>query len=310
MEEFRYEPSKYVPFRDMDALEKARKIKREDIDKHANPDFNIMVRKADEIDFIFIADIFYRIKKAADEGKDVVLIFPNPVSSYRQVAHLINIFRVDCKHVHIFAMDEYADENGNIAPETWKWGFSYAMNHNFYYQIDEDLRPPKKQVVGFTNNNIADYGKMIADMGGADACYSGPGWTGHLAFIEPDAPEFAGTLEEWKQMGPRIVTLSPFTLAQNSLHGSFGMSGDIARVPPKAATIGPAEVVASKYRMDCNSLTIHGTLTSWQRLMTRLVAHGPVTPKLPTSIHQHLKTDFYISEEAAMNIEDDWDKGY
>ncbi|MBC8452256.1 MAG: hypothetical protein H8D65_00200, partial [Spirochaetes bacterium] len=129
-------------------------------------------------------------------------------------------------------------------------------------------------------------------------------------FIEPDAPEFEGTLEEWKKMGPRIVTLSPFTLAQNSLHGSFGMSGDIARVPPKAATIGPAEVIAAKYRMDMNSLGVHGTLTSWQRLMTRLVAHGPVTPKLPTSIHQLLKTDFYISEDSARNIEDDWDKGY
>ncbi len=310
MEDFRYSPSKYVPFRDREALEKARKIKREDIEKHPNPDFNIMVRKANEIEFIFITDIFYRIKQAADAGKKAVLIFPNPVPSYRQVAYLINKFRVDCKHVYIFAMDEYADENGNIAPETWKWGFVYAMHHNFYYQIDEDLRPPPEQVIGPTTENISDYGKMIADMGGADACYSGPGWTGHLAFIEPDAPEFAGTLEEWKKMGPRVVTLSPFTLAQNSLHGSFGMSGDIARVPPKAATIGPAEVIAAKYRMDMNSLMIHGTLTSWQRLMTRLVAHGPVTPKLPTSILQLLKTDFYISEEIAMDIEDDWDKGY
>jgi len=24
---------------------------------------------------------------------------------------------------------------------------------------------------------------MITDLGGADICYSGPGWTGHLAFI-------------------------------------------------------------------------------------------------------------------------------
>ena len=111
-------------------------------------------------------------------------------------------------------------------------------------------------------------------------------------------------------MGARIVTLSPFTLAQNSLHGSFGMSGDIAAVPPKAATIGPAEVVASKNRMDMNGLTIHGTAATWQRMITRLVAHGPVTPLLPTSIHQTLRTDFYITETIARNIEPDWDKGY
>ncbi len=69
-------------------------------------------------------------------------------------------------------------------------------------------------------------------------------------------------------------------------------------------------MIASKHRMDINALTIHGTNTTWQRLMTRLVAHGPVTPLLPTSIHQELRTDFYISETAAQDIESDWDKGY
>jgi len=94
------------------------------------------------------------------------------------------------------------------------------------------------------------------------------------------------------------------------MHGSFGKSGDIALVPPKDATIGPAEVIGSKARLDMNSITVHGTTTSWQRMMTRLVAHGPVSPRLPTSIHQTLRTDFYISENAAQNIEPDWSKGY
>ena len=43
MEKFTYSPSLHVPFRDMEALEYARNIKREDIDKHPNPDFKIMV---------------------------------------------------------------------------------------------------------------------------------------------------------------------------------------------------------------------------------------------------------------------------
>ncbi len=310
MNEFKYAPSECVPFRDQEALERVRKIKRADIEKHPNPDFKIRVMNAGDIGFLFISDMFYRIKKASDENRPIIMILGNPVREYRHVAHLINKFRVDCKNLFVFAMDEYADQDGNTAPETWKWGFLYALYDNFLYQIDEDLRPPKSQMIGPSTANINDYGKMLADMGGADACYSGPGWTGHLAFIEPDAPEFDAPLDEWRKMGPRIVTLSPFTLAQNSLHGSFGMSGDIARVPPKAATIGPAEVIGAKYRMDINSLLIHGSLTTWQRLTTRLVAHGPVTPRVPTSIHQELKTDFYISEEIAMDIEDDWEKGY
>jgi glucosamine-6-phosphate deaminase len=141
-------------------------------------------------------------------------------------------------------------------------------------------------------------------------CYSGPGWTGHLAFIEPDAPEFDAPLEEWKQMGARLVTLSPFTLAQNSLHGCFGSSGDIAAVPPKAATIGPADVIAARSRMEFAALSIHGTQTAWQRLVARLVYHGPVTPRLPTSILQQLSTNVYISETIASDVRPDADKGY
>ena len=307
---FRYSPSECVPFRDEAVLERCRKIKRDDIEKHPNPDFRIRVVPDADVASIFVTDMFYRIKSAADAGEKVVLILPNPVPLYRQVARLINRFRVDCRHVHAFAMDEYANEDGVIAPEDWPLGFMHALLNYFYAEIDEDLRPPREQIKGPTNKNIDDYGKMIADLGGADMCYSGPGWTGHLAFIEPDAPEFDAPLEEWKQMGTRVCTLSPFTLAQNSLHGSFGMSGDIAAVPPKAATIGPAEVIASKSRIDMCALTIHGTATTWQRLMARLVTHGPVTPELPTSIHQILRTDCYVSESIAANIEPDWEKGY
>ena len=266
--------------------------------------------KDDEVEFIFVTDMFFRIKKAADEEKRVVLILPNPNHGYIKLAHLINKFKVNCKHLYTFNMDEYADEDGNIAPESYPQGFLRSMKNYFYKNIDEDLRPPEGHIMGPTTENINDYGKMIADMGGADACYSGPGWTGHLAFIEPDAPEFEASLEEWKKMGPRIVTLSPFTIAQNSLHGSFGMSGDLALVPPKAATIGPAEVIGSKYRLDMHALTTAGTMVSWQRLMTRLVLHGPVTPKIPESILQTLTTDVIVSETAAQNIEPAWDKGY
>lgn len=307
---FRYSPSKWVPFRDQAVLEKVRNVKKEELTQHPNPKLKIRIVKDDEAEFIFVTDMFYRIKTAAENGQKLVLILPNPVPSYRKVAYLINKFRVDCRHLHTFAMDEYANEDGVIAPETWRHGFIYAMLHNFYYQIDESLRPPRVQFQGPDNKNVDDYGKMIADIGGADMCYSGPGWTGHLAFIEPDAPEFDAPLEQWKQMGPRIVSLSPFTLAQNSLHGSFGMSGDLAMVPPKAATIGPAEVIASKARLEMHALSVHNTATAWQRLISRLVLHGPVTPLVPSSIHQLLETDCIVSETIAQNIEPNWDKGY
>jgi len=307
---FEYEPSKWVPFRDKAVIDRVRRIKRADMAKHPNPDYRIRIVPDEDIAIIWIADMFHRIKTASDEGRRVVLILPNPARTYRKVAYLINKFRVDCRNLYTFCMDEYADEHGNIAPENYPQGFLRATKTYLYAEIDRALRPPEDHIVGFTNKNIAHYGKMIEDVGGADACYSGPGWTGHLAFIEPDAPEFAGSLEAWKKMGARVVTLSPFTIAQNSLHGSFGMCGDLAFVPPKAATIGPAEVIAAKNRMDFHRLKTAGTNVSWQRMVTRLCLHGPVTPKLPTSLLQLLPTDVYVSESSAQDIEPVWDMEY
>lgn len=310
MSQFTYQPSRYVPFRDRAAIERCRAIPKEKLTEHPNPDFKIRIVKDADVPWLFVTDIFRRIFQASQKNEKVVMILPNPAPAYKHVARLINACGVDCRNVYAFAMDEYADENGSIAPEDWPFGFTYAMLNNFYYQIDERLRPPRKNIVGFNNRNLNDYDKMIADLGHADICYSGPGWTGHLAFIEPDAPEFDAELEEWKRMGSRIVTLSPFTLAQNSMHGCFGKSGDLSAVPPKAATIGPAQVINAKARRDSHAISVHGTSTSWQRLITRLVLHGPVTPKIPESILQTLKTDVYVSETSAQNIEPDWDKGY
>jgi glucosamine-6-phosphate deaminase len=311
MNSFKFTPAKFVPFRDTEVIESVRRIKREDMTKHPNPDYRISILPDAHVEIVWLTDMFHRIKTAADEGRRFVMILPNPWPRYSMLAHMINKFRVDCRNLYLFAMDEYANEDGEIAPDTWRFGFMYAMKNYLYYQIDSDLRPHESQVIGFTNKNINSFSQMIADLGGADVTYTGPGWTGHVAFFEPDAPETqASSLEEWMTYGARIVTLSPFTIAQNSLHGSFGKSGDLSAVPPRAATIGPADVIACKYRMNMHSITVNGTSTSWQRLITRLATHGPVTPLIPDSLHQLLRTDVIISESIAQNIEPDWETGY
>lgn len=307
---FTYAPADFIPFRDKKVIERIRRIKREDITKHRNPDFKITVMPGEDIEFLWITDMFYRIKTAMETGEKLVMITPNPWPRYARLAYLINKFKINCRNLYTFNMDEYASDDGRIAPETWELGFMHAFKKYFWSEIDAKLRPPERNMQGPSDKNIKVYGKMLADLGGADICYSGPGWAGHLAFIDPGAPEFAGTLEEWKQMGPRVCTLHPLTIAQNSLHGSFGMSGDLAAVPPKAATIGPAEVIAAKHRIDIHAITVDGSFASWQRFTTRLALHGPVTPLVPQSILQTLRTDVWVSEALAVNIEPRWDKGY
>jgi len=308
---FNFSPASFVPFRDKAAVERVRAIPRAKLTEHSNPDFRIRILPDAEIEPLWIADMFERIRRSSEAGERFVMIAPNPWPAYEKVARLINEHRISCHHLHTFNMDEYANEHGDIAPESWAFGFGHAFKKFFYANIDADLRPPENQVHGLSNENISHYGKMLADLGGADICYSGPGWTGHLAFIEPDAPEFAAaSFEEWKKMGPRVCTLSPFTIAQNSLHGCFGASGDLTAVPPKAATIGPAEVVAAKHRIDLHAITVGGGFHSWQRVTTRLVLHGPVTPLVPESLLQTLRTDVWVSESIAQDIEVRWDLGY
>jgi glucosamine-6-phosphate deaminase len=306
LEGFEYHMASWLPFQDQEACRKARAIKREEITRHPNPDFKITVVRDHEWRFRLVMDIFSRIQRAAEEGRKLVLILPQPDPYYAWVAFLCNKLRVSCKGLYTFDMDEYADRDGRIAPETWPHSFLFNMKHNFYAKLDPALRPPESQIQGPTDANFKDYGKMIADLGGADVCYGGIGWCGHLAYIEPGSEAFrADSLEEWKQIGPRLVELTPLTVLQDSLSPRWGKSGDWASTPGWAATIGPAEVIGSKLRSSWNGFMIGESQVSWQRFIIRLAAHGPVTPLVPASILQTLPSELYISESGAADIVDD-----
>lgn len=308
---FDFKCGDYVPFKDREVCERLRKISGKELEKHSNPDFSIKVIMNPHP--ILIATLFSRLKAASEEGKKYTMILGNPEpETYIPLAQLINYFQVDCRNLHIFAMDEWADDMGNIAPETYEAGFAHSMLKYFVYQIDPKLRMPLENVHYPTNRNIADYSRMITDVGegGADICSSSPGWTGHMAFIDPVSEFMAEDIEEWLNMEARIVTLHPLTVAQNSLHGVFGQSGYIASVPPRAATIGPVDVKNARERIEVHALLTNNTFSSWQRMTSRLVLHGPVTPLIPSSMLQLMKTQVYVSEEIAAPFEC-WEKvGY
>lgn len=302
--------SDFVPFKDRAVLERVRGLKGEDYLKHPNPDFKIRIVNDDMLNTIFVADMFSTIVRARDEGRKAVLILPNPAPSYAHLAELINRCRVDCKHVVTFNMDEWADAEGNIADERYPQSFIRSTKRFLLGKIDPELRMPEAQLHYPTTENIAHYSELIEEAGGADVCYSGPGWAGHLAFIDPDVPEFAGSLEEFLEMGARVTQLHPLTVAQNSLHASFGASGDIAAVPSHAATIGPRDVKRARRRVEMHGITTAGSFVTWQRMISRLVLHGPVTPKLPTSILQLFGAEVYVTQTLAAPVEADFDRQY
>jgi glucosamine-6-phosphate deaminase len=66
MAEFRYAPSHYVPFRDVEAIARCRAIKRGDIEKHKNPDLKIRVVKDVDVPFINLTDFVSRVQRSLD----------------------------------------------------------------------------------------------------------------------------------------------------------------------------------------------------------------------------------------------------
>lgn len=299
---FEFDLAKFIPFRDREVCARVRAIKKEEICNHPNPDFRIRIIEDPRAFYMeFALDIIKRIKKASDEDRQLVVIFPvGPMPQYGIAARLINELGISCKHVHSFNMDEYADQDGNTAPADWPGSFQRAMWKDFWELINEDLRPPLKQIHFPTTEVLPDYGKMIENLGGTDVCYGGIGWSGHIAFWEPHlGEEFGDDLEAYKQAGPRCVELHPMTIMQNALH-SF--CGDWSSVPPKANTIGPAQILGAKDR----SFWLDGYLgggMSWQRFIARLVAYGPVNTFVPGSILQTLPGTYTLLGGVADNVE-------
>ena len=311
---FDFKCNDYVPFKDREVCERVRLLSGKELEKHEDwqhPEFSVKVMMNPHP--VLISTLFTRLKAASEAGRPFSMILGNPEpDTYIPLAQLINYFKVDCSKVHIFAEDEWADDMGNIAPETYEAGFVHSMLKYFVYQIDPKLRMPLENVHYPTNENISYYSRLINDVteGGADIISTSPGWTGHVAFVDP-IPEFVrDDIDEWLNLEARIVTLHPMTVAQNSLHGCFGQSGYIQSVPPRAATIGPVDVKRAKERIEVHALLTNGTFSSWQRMTSRLVTHGPVTPLVPSSMLQTMKTQVYISDELAAPFEC-WEKvGY
>lgn len=314
---FKFLPHPQVPYRDVDVLDECRQKTAKDYLalNEKFPNWKISIINDDFVWWVWGVDMFERIKRSDERDEKCVMILPNPAAIYKNVAYMINKLNISCRNLHIYTMDEWADQDGNIAPIDYPQGFTNAFFRFFYNEIRHELRPDIKNIHYPTNENIDSYSKMIEDEGEADIAYSACGWSGHSAFIDP-VPQFGVngddviSVEEWSKLGARVADLQILTLAQNSLHASFGKSGDVAFVPPRAATIGPRDLINCKRILEMHFFKTGSTDISWERLMSRLVLFGPVTPLVPDSLIQLCNADIYICDVIAQDIDYNMVKQY
>lgn len=302
MIEFPFKPADWLPSRDVEMLERVRNIKRDEMEYTNENGFSVKVVLNPTL--IMVQDVFHRIYMSDVTDTRLVMIFPNQwPDAYSAIAEMINKWNVNCRNVHAFAMDEWADEDGNVAPLTYGAGLGYSFINHFYMNIREDLRPPLDHWHVFTNENKGTnvYSNLIEELGngGADVVYSATGWPGHTAFIDPGTEEFkAATLEEFITLGSRIVTETPLTICENSLFSPMGASGDVWAVPPKAATIGPRDIVNARERFEMHNFVNPGG-DSWQRMVSRIELYGPISMECPASIMRLGPGTCYVSEALA-----------
>ena len=309
---FTFKPAAFYPFKNLEEIDRVRAITKEDIlamnGRHpsGNPNIRLDVLKNEEFEMVMIADMLKRIIDSDRYDKKVVMIMPNPCTTYRKVAYLLHQLNVNCRNVKFYMMDEWADEDGNVAPLSYKAGFGNAFYRFMVSQI-LDLGFKEENFIYHSNETTPVFSRMLEDDGEADIVYSGPGWPGHLAFIDPVDDWFQPTMEAYCAQEAKIAHLHPLTIAQNSLHGSFGCSGDIAKVPPMGAMMGPRDAMKAKNVLDCHGITTAGTHVTWQRLTSRLCIFGKPSQEVPASILQlrDKPTHIIMSENLAATIEPD-----
>ncbi len=300
-QQFSYGLSRFIEFRDTEVCARVRAIPREQLVSGDGTCLDLsVIDDATEFYTAFATDLVDRIVAARDAGRGLTLILPcGPVPQYHLAVERINRERISLHHVRTFNMDEYANDEGVTAPYQWIGSFQRAMYENFFLGIDEELRPRPENIHFPTTGNIGHYSELIAEGGGADVCFGGIGWGGHIAFWEPQlGHEFAGDFEAYKAQGARIVELHPMTIMQNALH-SF--SSDWSWVPPRAATIGPADILGATQR----SFWLDGDLGgghSWQQFIARLVAYGPVNELVPGSLLQLAPTTYTLRGAVADDV--------
>ena len=169
---FDFQPHEFVPFKDKAVLERVRNMSGKELEQREewwHPEFQVKVMMNPHP--VLIATLFERLRAASEAGKTFTMILGNPEpDTYIPLAQLINYFQIDCSKVHLFAEDEWADQDGNIAPITYEAGFAHSMIKYLQQQIDPKLRMPMENVHFPTNENIKDYSKIINDIseGGAD----------------------------------------------------------------------------------------------------------------------------------------------
>lgn len=224
-------------------------------------------------------------------GRPTVFIVPvGPVGQYRRFAGICNRYRISCRQLYLFNMDEYLDDAGEYVPPDHPLSFRGFMEREYRGRLDEALRPPVEQVIFPDPRRPEATEQRIRDLGGVQIAFGGIGINGHIAFNEPPEPGEAMSNEAFRDLPTRVLALAR---ESRTINANTAASGDIEAIPRLAVTVGMREIMAARQlRFYMNR--------PWQRALVRKVLHGPVTAALPASfLQEHPDAALVVTAEVA-----------
>ena len=242
-----------------------------------HPDFQpIAADSLEEFNIYMGHEIALKIKEAGDKGEKLAMILPvGPMGMYKWAVYFIREWKVSCKHVTTFNMDEWADSEGNTLDKSNPASFEYSMKEAFFDKLGEYTIPECQRNFA-TKENLPTYPEKIAKLkaeGAKLVLVFGIGRACHIAFWEPHFAEEFATEEEWLNQPYRIAAkLHPWTVEQNAI---TSFKSRTTLVPCRANTVGPALMFQADYIIGGADGTL-GRGMGWQGMSFLTTLHyGP-----------------------------------
>lgn len=226
-------------------------------------------------------------------GRPTVLILPvGPTRHYPRLVEITNRERISWRNVTSFNMDEWMDWQCRVLSTDHPWSFKGYMKRNLFDRIAPELRPLEENLFFPTPQNMAAYSGWIAERGGADLCYGGFGYSGHIANNEPPFSRWWHlSLDDMRASVTRILPLNDETLVAFA-HRSAG--GDTKAIPPMAVTIGMSDILAAR------KLILVSDGASWKQHTLRvLLMHEPTIDYPCTLAQEHRDCEVWVDSRTA-----------
>jgi len=226
---------------DSDILNDAARLTAKDLGQLSRPGFKVTIYDTAEAFYAAEAMEYVTAWLRATPDNPAGICGPiGPTEQLPLVAHIVNELNLNLKDAHFWGMDEWV-ENGEPVPPAHPLSFARCDKEMCFDRIRPELRMPEANL-HFPVGDLAAFSKTFDDV----PCLlmqGGQGEIKHWAFNDPlkregayqDAPP---PPEEYRKLAARVVDLHPVTITQNARTSG---GGNVALVPTRAATVGPAE---------------------------------------------------------------------